>query len=265
MAFLLGRDGKDFSVDEDYARSIIKSGAEIRFISYDNIEEQIKKVDGVILPGGCFNSPTEWYNQKKNLEDLPSTRSLAYVRAIIQSKKQGIPMLGICAGMQMMTEMEGYQDGIRMHHNIKQETSYIEAHKGIAKSDIAHDVKIYKDSKLFEITGKTTMPINSNHNEAIMRNSIADNFGSVKVAAISSDGIVEAVELKNHPSFALGVQWHPETWASRHNDEISQNIFNSFTKACFEYQKVKELKNIKESKPKNIIDELMKYRNNIRE
>ena len=29
------------------------------------------------------------------------------------------------------------------------------------------------------------------------------------VSALSPDGVIEAIEAKNHP-FAVGVQWHPE-------------------------------------------------------
>jgi gamma-glutamyl-gamma-aminobutyrate hydrolase PuuD len=50
--------------------------------------------------------------------------------------------------------------------------------------------------------------------------------------AQSSDGIVEAVELrKSHPGqFVLGVQWHPEIgWET---DGLSQKIFTRFVAAA---------------------------------
>jgi putative glutamine amidotransferase len=53
------------------------------------------------------------------------------------------------------------------------------------------------------------LAVNSTHHQAVSR------AGSgVLVSAWAPDGVVEAIELPDHP-FALGVQWHPECLAGR--------------------------------------------------
>ena len=50
----------------------------------------------------------------------------------------------------------------------------------------------------------------------------------MKVAARSGDGVVEAVEVKDHP-FALAVQWHPEMMF---DSEQQFKLVQAFVRAC---------------------------------
>jgi gamma-glutamyl-gamma-aminobutyrate hydrolase PuuD len=47
-------------------------------------------------------------------------------------------------------------------------------------------------------------------------------------SALALDGIIEAIELKNHPFF-IGVQWHPERDSE---SPLTERIFKGFIKAC---------------------------------
>ena len=47
----------------------------------------------------------------------------------------------------------------------------------------------------------------------------------IDIVARSLDGVIEAIEKKDHPFF-IGVQWHPETLLSY--DIVSQKLFQSF-------------------------------------
>jgi putative glutamine amidotransferase len=51
--------------------------------------------------------------------------------------------------------------------------------------------------------------VNSTHHQAVSRPG-----KGVLVSAWAPDGVIEAIELPDHP-FALGVQWHPEALAGR--------------------------------------------------
>jgi gamma-glutamyl-gamma-aminobutyrate hydrolase PuuD len=56
----------------------------------------------------------------------------------------------------------------------------------------------------------------------------------LKVAATSSDGVIESTELRNGSAsllpFLLTVQFHPERLANRHAEH--QAIFREFARAC---------------------------------
>ena len=55
-----------------------------------------------------------------------------------------------------------------------------------------------------------------------------ENIKNLTISAYSTDGYVEAVELKNH-KFCLAVKWHPELML----DNLKMNnIFQKFIKAC---------------------------------
>jgi putative glutamine amidotransferase len=61
-----------------------------------------------------------------------------------------------------------------------------------------------KDSTLYNILQMEEIRVNSYHHQAVK-----ETGQGFKVAALSKDGIIEAIESVNH-SFILGVQWHPE-------------------------------------------------------
>jgi gamma-glutamyl-gamma-aminobutyrate hydrolase PuuD len=57
---------------------------------------------------------------------------------------------------------------------------------------------------------------------------VKDLAPSLKAVAFAPDGLVEAVELPDHP-FGLAVQWHPE-WLVEH--ESARRLFKAFVDAA---------------------------------
>ena len=74
-------------------------------------------------------------------------------------------------------------------------------------SDMArHEIKIIDyESLLFDIFGRNKLEVVSLH-KTILKD-IGDSF---KKTAISCDGVIEGIELKDPNKFVLGIQWHPE-------------------------------------------------------
>jgi putative glutamine amidotransferase len=95
------------------------------------------------------------------------------------------------------------------------------------KAEPVHEVKIAPDSLLARVTGKQTLGVNSTHHQAI--GTVA---GALRVVAQSSDGVIEAVELKEpgRLPFLLTVQFHPERLIDSH--PIFLQLFSSFVAAC---------------------------------
>ncbi|HEV7927901.1 MAG TPA: gamma-glutamyl-gamma-aminobutyrate hydrolase family protein, partial [Verrucomicrobiae bacterium] len=95
------------------------------------------------------------------------------------------------------------------------------------KMEPVHDVKIAPDSLLARVTGQQTLGVNSTHHQAIGK--VAE---SLRVVAESSDGVVEAVELKEPERlpFLLSVQFHPERLID--SNALFLQLFSSFVAAC---------------------------------
>ena len=79
-----------------------------------------------------------------------------------------------------------------------------------------------------KLINKENCMVNSLHGQAI--DSLAQNL---KIEAHSDDGVIEAISIPEHPSFALGVQWHAEYEPEK--NELNKSLFREFGKACLNY------------------------------
>ncbi len=213
---------KDYSLHPDYAHVILEAGGNPYFIFYDNIREQLENIrpDAIFLIGGIFNSPAAWYDVPAEEIDK---RGLAYLTLLDYAKENKLPVLGICAGMQMLA---GYF-GAKMQKGINDGRSPKQSHKQNGEK-IVHRVLIKDGTLLASIVGSNAIMTNSSHNEAV----IAGSCGNITVSAQADDGIVEAVEPVNGwNKFLLGLQWHPERLVKQ-GDIAAQAIFKSFIKSA---------------------------------
>lgn len=220
VAFLLGRDGDAYSADWNYVRSIAKSGVNIRFIDYVHPNTELTGCHGLILPGGAFVSPERYYTDP-GAEPKLSPRAFAYIVLIRQASKQGIPILGICAGAQMIAG----EFGLKLHRNTTHLKGKIE-HK--SKKMDAHKV-FMTDPKLKGMLG-TWLWANSRHSECADSN---DCLSDLKIFAHSEDGCPEA--WGNWEKHTLCVQWHPEDEAAWGNKKM-QAIYNWLATQAAYYQ-----------------------------
>lgn len=166
------------------------------------LKESIQMCDAIIKPG--------------------ATKIYPYERVIYEYVyNEGMPYLGICAGMQLMASY-----GKDMVKNIKNETNIIHH----SEENYIHSVEIVDKTLLKSILNKDEISVNSRHNYHIENSGIQTSSGYAK------DGIIEAVEANN--LFHLGVQWHPELLPK--DDENSNAIFEEFISAAKTYQKRKK-------------------------
>ena len=176
-------------------------------ITRDNVEEKLKGIDGVIVPGGFGN---------RGIEGMIET--IKYVR------ENKIPFLGICLGMQMAVvefarDVLNLKDANSTEFNEKTENPVIhimEEQKNVKKKGGTMRLGAYpciiKNGTLASRLYKAEQ-ISERHRHRFEYNNeykkMLENAGLI-VSGTSPDGnLVEMVELKDHPYFIAG-QFHPE-------------------------------------------------------
>ncbi|PIR39049.1 MAG: gamma-glutamyl-gamma-aminobutyrate hydrolase [Alphaproteobacteria bacterium CG11_big_fil_rev_8_21_14_0_20_39_49] len=211
---------------EHYFNVVEKAGGLPFGIPYapDRINDYLDKVDGLVIPGGFFESPKKWYISDDGKSPYEPSPRLEFDLALIKSAlDRDIPILGICAGMQLM----GGLMGCKMTENLQEyyNTDIDHLNKKPAE-EVAHYVDIKAGTLLEKITGHSRIDVNTAHREAIV-----ETNDSVIVNCISEDGIIEGIEIPGK-RFALGVQWHPEFFSE--NENPSFKLFKALVTASSE-------------------------------
>ena len=228
IAILLGRDGEAYSIDEPYLKAVFSCGAKVKLIHYFHPAEQLKEVDGLLLPGGCFPTPKEWYTAPSADDSAPNARTMAYLELIDAAFAKKLPLLGICGGMQMLAG----KCGAKLLRKVA--PSDVE-HRSIPANSYAHDIRLASNSLLSVLNGGSlNAKVNSRHSEAVAE--VPDD--KLRISAKAADGVIEAIELKNYSGFALGVQWHPERMVLQ-NEKFASAIFQRLCDEAKSFKKKK--------------------------
>lgn len=189
----------------------------------DWLEEALEGLDGLVLTGGG-DIETRRFNGEDHhkVDDVDPERDEAEIRLAQIVSASETPFLGICRGIQVLNIAHG---GTLYTHIADQldgavEHTFFPDHPW---DHPAHEVTLEPDSRLGHILGAEPLMVNSLHHQGIK--TLAP---TLKAAGASPDGLVEAVELPDHP-FGAAVQWHPE-WLLE--DQRMQALFTAFVTAC---------------------------------
>lgn len=187
---------KVYDVNADYIKMISnKGGIPVIIPAVINIKEcetLLKTIDGLLLIGGV-DITKECYT-KKILKD---ERDKLEIEIYKYFRKQHKPILGICRGLQLINVAEG---GSLKNIKSSKIKHFIEEDGWVNH----HYITISEDSKIYKIIKEKEYTVSSVHHQQI------DKLGSnIKVAAKSSDGVIEAIESKDN-DFVIAFQGHIE-------------------------------------------------------
>ena len=191
-------DKQAYFVYKAYTDAIERFNGIPVLLTYTNyVNELVNKIDGLVITGGDFDIPPAMYGEEAIVPVKTLPQRTAFEPAVyIEALKKGIPVLGVCGGMQLINVVAGgtlYQD-------IK-----LQLKTNIDHSSGTHNVIIEKkDTILQGIIKKHNLITNTSHHQ-----SVKEPGEGVVASARAEDGVIEAIELKDFP-YVLGVQWHPE-------------------------------------------------------
>ncbi len=187
-------------------------------VSREVIAECVSHCDGVLLTGGEDVEPRLYSN------GLPPR--LQEIVLVDEAFRQRKPLLAICRGHQMLNVALG---GTLVVDILSQLPRAVNHRRPDKRSEVVHEVRLTPGSLLAKITGRQKLGVNSTHHQAV-----AKVAPPLKVTAMSSDGVIEGLELQPGAGgglpFLLSVQFHPERLVDRYPEHRA--IFRVFAQAC---------------------------------
>jgi putative glutamine amidotransferase len=196
-------------------------------------------VDGVVLTGARANvHPTRFRTEPHEKHEPYDVHrddvALALSEACVE---RGIPLFGICRGLQEMNvafggslhpeirELPG-----RMNHRMPRlENGEIHPDPKVVFAD-RHDVTLVPGGTFATLFGRETIRVNSLHGQGIL-----EPGKRVVVEGVAEDGTIEAIRIADAPVFALGVQWHAEYDPQR--NPVNRALFQAFGQALLAHMR----------------------------
>lgn len=187
---------------------------------YDNY---LDILDGIIFTGGLDVSPLTYNeNPLKEINLMSSIRDKYEMGLFKRAYERKLPIIGICRGLQIANVVLGGS----LYQDINAQVPGVLGHqpKSMPNDEFYHSINIKKDTRLYNIFETEKIFVNSLHHQAIKK------LGKdLVIAALSEDGIIEAVE-PTDDRFFIGLQFHPEDFVKRYPEFL--NIFKELILAA---------------------------------
>ena len=196
------------------------------------VDTYVDRMDGILLTGGAANVEPHNYDGTPSVDGTKhdSYRDATILPLIRRCVDRGVPVLGLCLGLQEMNVAFGgslhqrvFDLTDKFDHRMRRD---VDDHDRRYRP--AHNIRIVPGGLLQGIIGQKEVLVNSLHAQGINRPG-----DGVRIEAVAPDGIVEAVSIESARGFALSLQWHPE-WP-RPIEAHNRKIFEAFGDACRAY------------------------------
>ncbi|HLO70361.1 MAG TPA: CTP synthase [Flavipsychrobacter sp.] len=199
-------------------------------LTTENAVEKLQNLDAILVAPGFGSRGIE-----------------GKIDAIRYARENKIPFFGICLGMQMAcVEFARNVLGMSKAHSTEMNPDTNEAviammaeQKNITQMGGtmrlgAYDCELRSDSRAASIYGSTKISERHRHRYEFNNEFLEayENAGMIPVGKNPATGLVEVVEVKDHP-FYVGVQFHPEYKSTVENPHP---LFMAFVKAAKEAQ-----------------------------
>lgn len=168
-------------------------------LSPDVADELLARLDGLVITGGADVAPQAYgAGRHESVREVRADRDHAELLLVRRARAVGMPLLGVCRGMQVMAvEAGGW---------LEQHVPDRVGHHGhcLGAGEFARrTVSLVAGTRVAALLGATTTA-HCYHHQAVV-----EHPGYIE-AGHDEDGTIEAMEAPGE-RFCLGVQWHPES------------------------------------------------------
>jgi putative glutamine amidotransferase len=207
-------------VADSYVSAVQRTGAAALILPVDVRAPLVllDKIDALIVIGGADLDPASYGAERDPLTESTypdrDTFELALLRGAIE---RGMPVLGICRGMQALNVALG---GTLVQH--VPDVDGASPHRRVVGSFDGNEqtIALAPGSLAAQAVGEEQHVGRCHHHQAVDK--LGD--GLVVTGRVEADGMIEAIE-SDGGGWVLGVQWHPEA------DEQSR-LFSALTEAA---------------------------------
>jgi putative glutamine amidotransferase len=170
----------------------------------------VTRLDGLILTGGGDVDPGRYGEAPHpRTTRVSEPRDAAELELVGAALGAGLPVLGICRGMQLLNVARG--------GTLRQHLPEDAGHASVPGTFGSHPVRVAPGTRLAGILGDDAgeLDVPTAHHQGV--GALGDGLVATAWAA---DGVIEAVELAGAGSgepdpFVVAVQWHPEASTDR--------------------------------------------------
>ncbi len=159
---------------------------------------RLASCDALLFPGGGDIAPELFGETNHSSQNIDIELDIIQLRIFQAALAQGLPILGICKGMQLIN--------VALGGTLTQHLSTAHFHTS-PNADLYHETFVSSDSFLHDLYGKVFLT-NSRHHQSVFK--LGNKLTPIQWC--SADYCVEALVHDTLP--ILGVQWHPERLVS---------------------------------------------------
>lgn len=206
--------------DVDYIKAVSRSGGAPALLPFtldkEAIQSTLSKADGIILTGGGdVNSLIYGEEPHPRSHYQDPTRDEMELETARIALEMGLPILGICRGIQILNVALGGT----LIQDIPTQVTGANRHYSVGLAPVLlHNMDIEKDSLLSKVLNCASLAVNSYHHQ-----SVKNPGKGLRISARARDGVIEAIE-SNEGKPVLAVQFHPEEIAATY--PVFQRLFD---------------------------------------
>lgn len=208
-------------VPEWYVELFRAGGVEVLLLPPGVDATALERLDGLAMAGGADLDSSLYGQTPHEMADLPRTSRDASELALYRHARElGMPVLGICRGLQVMAIAHG---GSLVQH-LPDVSDLVHRERPGTFSN--HEATFAVGSVLASVYGPEPVVVNSSHHQCV------DSPGDLVVTGLAADSTIEACEDPDS-EFCIGIQWHPEHPDRR---EVDLPLVTAFAEAASRYR-----------------------------
>ena len=194
----------------------------------DALAEALGSMDGLLLTGGGDIDPARYGQPNDGSREIDAARDALEARAWEAAAERGVPVLGICRGLQAINVFSG---GSLVQH--------VDGHEDPSggTEPAMHPIDVVPGTRLANLlipspagaAAAEPLVVNAFHHQGVRAADLAPGLVAAAWADSSAGPLVEGLEAPGS-RFVLGVQCHPERTDS--TPSAFENVFEAFVAAA---------------------------------